>query len=268
MARLLNVREKREDVVGMLRRAVQSSHLNWIIGSGCSSPAIDPLGNIEGVVAQLRAAGKVDDAQRKLFGFTKPFLDATLGMTGNPSGATRKTLDAYKSFLSILTDILFERKSGILEKQATIFTTNYDLFIEKAFEEISTVARLNDGFIRIPKLSGRFAFSPSEFFNAVENSGNIYNYVVRIPSINLVKLHGSLSWQEAQGKILFNTDDHASLLKEWSVINARGDVKEMTRYCEKLPIVLPEAAKFEQTVLHQTYYELFRIFANQLDKED
>ncbi|MEK7475105.1 MAG: hypothetical protein AAB152_05665 [Candidatus Coatesbacteria bacterium] len=237
MARLMSIEKDRATLVEGLRRAVQSAHLNCVIGSGCSRPALEPLGNIEAAVRSLRSSGEHEKAQRQLFSFIEPFLDVTVRMLAGKDKSIDTTLASYKAFLTVLSGIMFERKSSILPKQASIFSTNYDLFVERASEEVNTIARLNDGFMRLPRLSGGFEFSTSEFFNAAENDGNIYNYKVRIPSLNLIKLHGSLSWEVSGEKIIFSTGRFPALLEDWRAVHARGDPKEIADFSERLAIV-------------------------------
>ncbi len=114
-----------------------------------------------------------------------------------------EALSNYKDYLAIVETILLERRTNILPKQATIVTTNYDLFVEKASLSYSTL-KLNDGFSRVPSLDGRMEYSTRTFFNTTYNTGNLYNYKVEIPCINLLKLHGSLSWKKAKDEILFS----------------------------------------------------------------
>jgi hypothetical protein len=90
-----------------------------------------------------------------------------------------------------------------MRKQANVFSTNYDLFPENAFEEIRTGITFNDGFSRSPLLYRSFRFSMSEFFNSIYNNGNSYNYRVQVPCLNLIKLHGSLSWERLGDEITF-----------------------------------------------------------------
>ena len=42
--------------------------------------------------------------------------------------------------------------------------------------------------------------SISNFFNVLYSTGNLYNYQVEIPAINLIKLHGSLNWETKDEK--------------------------------------------------------------------
>ena len=268
MAKTLNIDTNRTDVVDMLRRAIQSANINCIIGSGCSEPALNALGNIEAEIQALKTSGKTDEAEKKLFGFICPFLEVTGNLINKPDENIKKTVNEYKDFLDILSTVIIERESNILSKQATLFSTNYDLFVEAAFDELNTITKLVDGFNRGPRLTGGFEFSVSEFFNSIENNGNIYNYRVSIPSINMIKLHGSLSWNTTEGKIVFDASSIPSLLTEWIAINKKGDITKMVEFSEKLSTILPVKDKFKYTVLKQTYYDLFRIYANALDREN
>lgn len=126
-------------------------------------------------------------------------------LRNTPDEKHANVLKHYKSFLELVSKILFERKNNIIPKQATIFSSNYDLFIEKASELFLSSLKLNDGFIRNPSLDGRYKFSTVDYFTSTYNNGNLYNYQVQIPSVNLIKLHGSLSWISEDGSIFFRS---------------------------------------------------------------
>lgn len=78
---------------------------------------------------------------------------------------------------------MFERKSNILNKQATIFSTNYDLFIEKIAAELSESIIFNDVFNRLTSLTNTYRFSPQDFFNAVSYIDKITAESIPILSI-------------------------------------------------------------------------------------
>jgi len=121
--------------------------------------------------------------------------------------------------------------------------------------------KLNDGFSRAPSLDGRMEYSSRNFFTTSFNAGNLYNYTVEIPCINLIKLHGSLSWVRDADGIVFKV----------SPIDLLADPRtaaDETAFIDRHAIVLPEAAKFRSTLLDRTYYELLRIYANELDREN
>jgi hypothetical protein len=142
-----------------------------------------------------------------------------------------------------MSSILNDRKNPLLPKQVNIFTTNYDLFFEKASESVASLV-LNDGFDRSAKLKQKFEFSPKNFFNTVYHNGTIYGYEVELPNVNLIKLHGSCSWKTENGKVIFNVSH------------------------DDPTIILPRKQKFSETVTDQTYYDLLRLYANELDKEN
>lgn len=123
---------------------------------------------------------------------------------------------------------------------------------------------LNDGFKRTPSLSNIYKYSPSEFFNTVYNTGNLYSYQVQVPVINLIKLHGSLNWNIQNGKIINSLDylDKAKKLKDCT------EDEEIENFVDLFSLILPKKDKFKETVQNQTYYDLLRIYANELDKEN
>ena len=264
----LSIPEIREDAINRLRKAIQSANLNLLLGSGTSFPAIKTLGNIEGEVHALIKAGKEKDAQQKLFKFTKPLVEAMTRLVSKPSKEDIATLKNYVAFLENLSGILASRTGSILPKQATIFTTNYDLFTERAYDELTTPAKLNDGFNRSPVFHSSFKFSTTEFFNSVYNNGTLYNYKVQIPSINLIKLHGSLNWVISGSNVTFNAANATQMLDNYNNAEKDANPEGIPQYLQRLPIVLPVKDKFRDTILNQVYYDLLRIYANELDKEN
>ncbi len=258
MAKAINIDKDKNELIKILQKTVQSCNLNFLIGSGCSIPAMKALGPIEQDVEALYKENKETEAKKKLADFLKPFIESTNQLINDtPNDNQKITIKNYSDFLKAISLLLFERKSNILQKQATIFSTNYDMFIEKAIEDFSDTIVLNDGFCRNPSLTNAYIFSPRSFFNTVSNTGNLYKYQVEIPSINLIKIHGSLNWQICEGKIyqslehLKNTESKA----EKDLIDA-------------FALILPRKDKFNETLLNQIYYDLLRIYSNELDKEN
>jgi len=265
MAKIINFDEDREKLIETLQKAVQSANLNFLIGSGCSLPAIKTLGSIEEKIQKEIENGKEQVAQKLVFDFLKPFVECTKALIDdNPNSEHRTTLDNYSEFISAISKILFERKSNILHKQATIFSTNYDLFIEKTAESFADHLVLNDGFKRTPSLRNIYKFSTSEFFNTVYNTGNLYNYQVEVPSINLVKLHGSLNWQIKDGDIVHSVE----YLPKAEKLKDSTEATKILVFNHLFSIILPIKDKFKETLLNQIYYDLLRIYANELDKEN
>ncbi len=273
MANIINIDKNKEEFIETLQKAVQSANLNFLIGSGCSDPAIKILGNIEKNIQKAIKEGNEQKAEKLTFDFLKPLVESTITLIkdsfiGNCKETKNcnilKTFKNYKVFIKNINRILFERKSNILKRQATIFTTNYDLFIEKTTEQFAGSLLLNDGFKRTPSLSNIFNFSIAEFFNTIYNTGNLYNYQVQVPSINLVKLHGSLNWQ-TKGENIVHLLDY---LKEAEKLKDSTETEKITEFNNLFSIILPRKNKFKETLLNQIYYDLLRIYANELDKEN
>lgn len=77
MARLIDIDTKKDAFLNDLRKAIQSARLNFLIGAGCSCPAISPLGDVETQVQDLFDQDKSEEAETLIFGFLRPFLDVS-----------------------------------------------------------------------------------------------------------------------------------------------------------------------------------------------
>ena len=180
-----------------------------------------------------------------------------------PCCKLNQTLDNYRRLLNSIASILHERNTMLLPRQASIFTTNYDLFIEKAGEQVSSLI-LNDGFSRTSSFSMRHKFSPQLYFNSTLNTGNLFNYRSELPAVNLIKVHGSLSW-------LRECDEKDEIVFGVREIESKGKNptdEEVQAYLRNFYLVLPEYHKFRSAVLDPNYYELLRIYANELQREN
>lgn len=260
MANLLNLDTADEDIRKNLARSIQSGNLNFLIGSGASYPAIPAAGAVEAEIASFFEAGNEDGAYLKLYDFLATIQAPTNSLiAGSGDGTITSTVANYTEYLGTIEAILSERRTSLLPKQATIFTTNYDLFIEQASLSYSAM-RLNDGFSRVPSLTGRAEFSSRTFFTTTSSTGNLYNYKVDIPSINLIKLHGSLSWKKDGVSVLFS-------VRNTPLLAAGKTAAEAKTFVDTYAVVFPEAKKFHTTLMDGTYYELLRIFNNELDRE-
>lgn len=241
-----------------LRRAVQSCQLSFLLGSGASLPAIPTAGKIEVELAELGAKGDKAAADKKLVDLVRTFESPTSQLlAGKADADVKATLDNYTSFLKSLDALLEARRSTLLPKQATVFSTNYDVFMERASEACPTII-LNDGFDRSPVLSGAFQFRTERFFDSTHHSGHAYGYTSEVPTINLLKVHGSLTWRKQGEAILYGLFDFTKL-------PAADDAAASEEFLSSINIVVPGAAKFRQTTLERTYYDLLRIFSNQME---
>lgn len=248
-------------------RVFQSANINFLIGSGASLPAIEVLGTIETDLQRL-----IDDEQEEeYFRMAAKFLSAVwlphecmlergddvpfVPLVITSVDRTRKNYDA---FISSLEKILTHRRTGLLPRRINVFTTNYDLFIEEAATRNNNIL-FNDGFNKRANIWGDEEFDAGSFNYSVSATGNLYNYKVELPTVNLIKLHGSLSWKHYKGKIIYYIGDKKPLdfttpakMKKWVLAHA---------------LILPRKEKFKETLLQNVHYDLLRTYSNELDKE-
>lgn len=248
-------------------RVFQSANINFLIGSGASLPAINVLGTIENDLQQLIYDEKEDEYFNMATGFLSAvwlpheyMLERGYGVPFPPLvinnvDDTRKNYDA---FISSLEKILTRRRTGLLPRRINVFTTNYDLFIEEASTRNNNIL-FNDGFKKRMNVWGDEEFDAGSFNYSVSATGNLYNYKVELPTVNLIKLHGSLSWEHDKGKIIYNIGEKKPLnfatpaeMKKWVLAHA---------------LILPRKEKFKETLLQNVYYDLLRTYSNELDKE-
>jgi hypothetical protein len=278
----------------MLDRLIEtfeSCNINFLIGSGLSSPYLKTLGLIETLLTNLDAVD-LPEGQKKVIrcSLYKSYFDGVMLKNRkllNEDPEAKDVMDGYLEFIKRISVILLKRKSTILGKEVNLFTTNVDIFLEKAVEKVGL--ECNDGF------SGRFApvFSLSNFKRAHFKRSLQFDNLSELPTVNLLKLHGSLTWKMAGADgIVFSPDlehvraiqsqeitpalilgiDQASTIEALIVSNdgkeADGTVVGFLEAYDRLAVVNPTKAKFMQTILNQTHYELLRIYSNELEKEN
>jgi len=254
-----------QEFINSLQRAIQSAHINFLFGSGCSMPAINILGNIENKIQAQIKKGDLSKAKGMLKKFLLPFYENLKRITTNTlNDNDEKVVENYGRFINSISKILYERKNNILHKQATVFTTNYDLYFELAFRPYSEALTLFDGFKKISSFDKKLIFSVTEYFNTMFNNGIIYNYQVEMPSLNLIKLHGSLDWAIENNRLI-NSLDYLGMLDSTFESADENDIDD---FINAFTLILPQKDKFKETILNQTYYDQLRILSNELDKEN
>jgi len=275
----------------LIRDLIQDCNLNFLIGSGLSMPYLSTLGNIEVLLTELEQDNATYEQKNLVrISLYKKFFESALAgnldiLTGNSDCA--EVQRDYRNFLAEINNILLRRKSTILSKEVNLFTTNVDIFLECALDQLSL--EVNDGF------NGRFLprFSLSNFNTSRYKKSLHFENVAELPIFNLLKLHGSLSWSiDPKGDIVFSRDlelvrrtqslltpaVNAIAVEEGSTVpqllaqaqstNPSLEAIEFMSAYERLPIVNPTKDKFRHTTLNQTYYELLRIYSNELEKEN
>lgn len=261
MAEIIEVTADREELCKRLAAYIQSGSMNFLIGSGASLPAIKVAGDIEKEINDLLDASKDNEADRKSLDFIEGISTVHMGILADPvSAVIETTMAAYVEFVASLDKMLFSRKNQLLPRQANVFTTNYDLFIEHASSRVPGVV-LNDGFDRSSSIGTSFPFSPERYFDRTFRSGSVYGHQIEVPTINLVKLHGSLSWRRTAEEISFDATTTPALSDP-----EKADPAKVRAFLEKHVLILPNFRKFQSTLVDRVYYDLLRMFSNAMDK--
>ncbi len=236
-----------------LKKTIASTNINFLIGSGLSRPFLDVLHNVE---VDLTAAEDAGDEAKVLQLKKKYFKKCMLGNLKIVDAVTDtnkdEVLQNYREFYKSINYLLLKREDSIFTKQVNIFTTNIDVFSEKALEE--TGIEFNDGF------SGRFnpRYDIGNFKKSYFKKSLHYENTSEIPIFNILKLHGSLSWREDSGDIFLDQ----------GLETVRKVNQDFEPNYSSLRIVNPTKKKFETTVLNEYYYALLRVYSNELEKEN
>lgn len=246
-----------------INRIAEISHLNLLLGAGASAPFILPLPRIEKKMNDAEESGNTREAVRLKKDFFSKVMLPCLEIKSYPQSKKTKnkkiitTYGNYKLFLVEATKYLLARKSTLLNKQVNLFTTNIDIFLEKTLEDMG--AYYNDGFIGHLKPS----FRTSHFQAIARKKSEYAEQQSEIPTFNLYKLHGSLTWEldDTEKKIVYSD---LSVLEKMRGLEGNDFDNKYSR----LQIVNPNRKKFEISVLESTFYELLRLYVTELEKEN
>ena len=196
----------------------------------------------------------------------------------------------YKTFITNLYNILL-RNSIQQPKRANIFTTNYDMFFEYAFDEIvrnNSNINFNDGSYGFVNKT----VSTARFHTKVLNVGVDSRFEFELPMFNLLKLHGSLNWKidmdakisiynELKDDLAFSDQQINEISKLDLFVNCdsakqvlhnieesiSGEYGTFSNLLDKLTIVKPTKKKFSETVLEEHYYQMLRILSQELERK-
>ena len=201
---------------------IQGKNLNFLIGAGASAGLVDTLNlselgeSFEDLYSDKELTAK-QRAALDLIWFKSWIQDTLITKekinnipTNDIEG--KKAFQNYKRFISNLGDFL-DREGYDKPKRANIFTTNYDSLFELAFDEVSQDQRMiyfNDG-------SRGFLnrYISTENFNLnISHSAMSDNFQRSIPTINLLKIHGSITWDLEEDKESNNKKIKATINNE------------------------------------------------------
>ena len=291
-----------------LKHIFSGCRVNFLFGAGFSANVLGILDNNEIIFEALRVYNETDLTKKdkltilNAYMYWNYFYQCFYPISEKMSDLELKD---YFEFAQILYTILSEKSNPSLDKQANIFTTNYDPIIEIIFDNSNCIC--NDGF------EGRIypVFSTDNYSKTYLRQAVVSNRKAEIPSVNLLKLHGSVTWKKniTFEKIVYqqykevlqkfceehqklfvdcllhdiknhfnsstktNINDKIEAILCGSLLDGEvAKVKEyeemLTKYKDMFLIVNPTKEKFHDTLLNKNYYELLRIFSNELEKEN
>lgn len=257
-----------DDFKDYISRVFQSSNINFLFGAGASNPAIKVAGNIEDLIQNLYNEQQIGEAEKTEYKFLTEIQRVCVLLTLDDLATPQtedinKVLRSYECFLGIISSMLQQRKNSLLPKKVNVFTTNYDVFIERAALKYKGLV-LNDGFQSRSNLKNEYQYETRSFSRTFFETSALYDYKVELPVTNVIKLHGSMSWmQERLKSEVIKYKAETTLLPNISELTS----EQITEHLERFYLIYPKKEKFKTTLLNHTYYDLMRIYSNELDKE-
>jgi len=215
----------------------------------------------------------------------------------------KNVIENYSNFIRSLHTILSYRESNIVSKQVNLFTTNMDLFLDKTIEDLGFM--LNDGFSgrispkfgtenfhnSIHKYSSHYEYkSELPLFNLFKMHGSVNwkrineNTVKRtyeITNNNSLEILNNIAKvdikedhvtpiitgekDEENRDITFTYNE---LLNNIANIKEKDIHNEYLKHYGELVMINPTKDKFRDTTSNFYFYELLRMYANHLEKEN
>lgn len=287
----------------LIKKLFQSGRINFLLGSGLSRPYLITLGSIEKWLTELSLKADDDKASVVRASIYRLYFNEVIWLNHQEAIAALpaakkndydKVMIAYQSFLETMNILVIKRHMPLLSKKVNVFTTNIDMFMERA-ANINGI-ELNDGFRG--HLETRF--EEDNFSKLLTKESVHYQKVSEIPTFNYIKIHGSSNWQEIGANHEITSDDALLQVKATrekveamdagSFVDVSDDSKTidellamadaivasplfdigpyqafMAAY-EKIVMVNPNKRKFSTSVLDMHFYELLRIYSNALEQ--
>ena len=279
-----------------LKNFIQSANINFLIGSGLSMPYLTTLGDIEKNLESLSTRVDLSPKERDLIKasiFREYFKKVMLpNLDISDRGKYGVVLNNYKDFICVWNSIMHNRCGNLRSKQLNVFSTNIDMFFERAAD--SSGVEFVDGF----QGSVTQIFSETNFQKIVMRNSLHFHNITEWPVFNLLKIHGSVNWRVEKGKVVNDSkleqvatiatllDDlelmYSFVTYDDSLDNMANEAKEIVAdvdydhkgvedFIEKyneLVIVNPTKKKFSETVIDDHFYELMRMYSNALEREN
>lgn len=287
----------KNDLNRKIKDLFESCNINFLIGSGYCYEKLKTLGDLESLIEKNAVVNK-NNINNKIVVEALILYDFFRNSI-YPHVQDLESKCSYENsnkFIINLASLLSNRNDKNLLKRINLFTTNYDMYFELSLEKNSIF--YNDGF------SGRLTpeFSTDNYNRIVKQIVQNTERESQIPTINLFKLHGSLAWKKDSEQIRYrsnlievlkNIEDSAEVFNDKRFMydklsnpNIQETIenidknrisfedellKKVNNFLEnykKLHIINPTKKKFEETLLSNIYYDLLRMYSNELEKNN
>lgn len=179
---------------------IQGKNVNFLIGSGASFGVIPTLWikSLGKSFEELLTSDDYNEEQKKVLYFIwfELWISKTKILEFDDENETHIQ---YERFVNNLIDFL-NNEGFDKPKRINIFTSNYDTLFEMIFDKVSKDNRLtyfNDGSRGFFKKY----MSTENYHLKVSHSGMSDSFQREIPTINLLKIHGSVTWSNNNGVI-------------------------------------------------------------------
>lgn len=224
--------------IKQLRYFAMTKRLNFLIGSGTSVPAIPLMSffkskDISDEEANNLLSDKVKEVSKKVL---EDISNA------NDEENIKEVLKRYSEFIKVILQLLYHANSRQVTKNINIFTTNYDLFIEKSLDELMKY----ESFVFNDGSNGYFnrILDSANYNKSVAYRGLNDSYLNELPTLSLIKPHGSMNWEREQ---------EDNILIRQSVV-------------ENPVVVKPTGLEGQETFLNNHFHDMLRVFQLELDK--
>lgn len=175
---------------------INGKSINFLIGSGASVGIVPTLWmkSISKSFEELLTAPEYTDDQRNVLYYIWFNLWIRKTRIIEPNNIS-SVFEDYNNFISNV--IIVSNCEGFDKpKRINLFTTNYDTLFELTFDQLASQNRLtffNDGSRGFIKKY----VSAENFYMIASHSGISDGFQRNIPTINLVKMHGSITWKKS-----------------------------------------------------------------------
>lgn len=254
---------------------IQGKNVNFLIGSGASFGVVPTLWiqSLGKSFEDLLTSTDYDKNQIKVLYFIwfELWIRKTKILDFDKSNIVHVQ---YKRFVQNLIDFL-NNEGFDKPKRVNVFTSNYDTLFEMTFDELSKKNRLtyfNDGSRGFFKKY----ISTENYHLKISHSGMSDSFQREIPTINLLKIHGSITWTNSNNEVEVSLEnpifDELCDLSD-DIVNSINDFNRnnaLKIFSEEDNLLLPE--KYEETILFGSLteemlsQELIRIYEKFSDK--